>query len=86
MEKNDFSYSWRIHYTDGTVIDQYDNDGVEVSSSSVDSKQVKALEFIPQNDEKQPIAIHIGDDEKYINFWRQYKTKDGKSVNRLVIA
>lgn len=82
------SYRWRAVYEDGTIVDQFDADGNEISSSSLDAKKVTRMDIIPQIPGRQPISllVDLEQGERFIRFWRNYKTSDGQGWTVTVIG
>jgi len=82
------SYRWRAIYDDGTVVDQFDLNGKEISSSFLDAKKVKRMDLIPQQSGRQPISleVNLNKGERFIRFWRNYKTSDAHAWAVTVIG
>ena len=82
------SYVWRVTYDDGTVINQFDEQKREVSSSHLDAQKVKKMELIPQIPGRQPLTllINLAQGERFIRFWRNYKTSDSRSWTKWAVG
>jgi hypothetical protein len=82
------SYKWRATLDDGTVINQFDKSGEEVSSSHLDAQKVEKMELIPQTPGRQPITLLVDllKGERFIRFWRKYNTSDGRAWTKWVIG
>ena len=76
------SYEWRVFYDDETILDQFDSDGKEVSSSSLEANKVVKMELIPKADDRQKFTLHINIDkgERFIRFWRNYMVTGGEGA------
>jgi len=73
------SYKWRAHYNDGTIIDQFDENKKEISTSHLDANKVKTLELIPRKQNRNPFILHVNLEkgERFIRFWRRYTVDRG---------
>jgi hypothetical protein len=57
-------WHWRIHYTDGTILDEYDQDAPDGRGfASVDLPRVRAVELIPQREGLRNHAVKIEADK-----------------------
>ena len=59
-------YAWRIHYTDGSVLDQYQSDGTETVVEGDIFHNVKCLEWHPSDPTRKMIFLNILPGEKPI--------------------
>jgi len=82
------TYCWKVTYDDGTVIEQWNENGEEISSSSLDAQKVSALELVPQFPGRQPlkVLVNLAQGERFIRFWRNYNTSDARSWTKWVVG
>ncbi len=73
------SYFWRAYYDNGEVINQFNENGEEISTSHLEANKVKKIKLIPQQQNKKPFVLHVNLDkgERFIRFWRRYTVDKG---------
>jgi len=69
-------FHWMARYKNGAVVKQYNSDGLQVSSDSIDRDQLER--FILLNDNKPIVILHLDDGQKLI-YRRRVELVEGQS-------
>jgi hypothetical protein len=64
------TFLWKAHYTDGTTLDELDDDGVGRPFAAIDLLRLAALELLPQQEHVRRHILRI-DDGRPIFFRRR---------------
>jgi hypothetical protein len=68
-------WRWEAHYLDGSVLKQFDDDGVFHQFREIQQDRLSSFWMV--NDVAPPIAITWNPDYKLIHFYRGYMVFDG---------